>query len=190
MRLWLKVMIYTVVLLSNTRLLSCSISKKKLGCNAQLIVDEFGEKLLEELDYLQEARNIQVQHGQTLHFVCTVSRVSLCNNQVNHIMQYHAVRTKPLFPSAKLTMLSLLGMILGDTSHKCNSASSIMLAFPAQSCNFCCCASGCRLLFFPVNVTSVLVLEFFMHRSYCRWAVETCAEVYLCIMTKLSNHAL
>jgi len=29
-----------------------------LGCNAQLIVDEFGEKLLEELDYEQEARNI------------------------------------------------------------------------------------------------------------------------------------
>lgn len=39
---------------------TCSTSKKKLGCNAQLIVDEFGEKLLEELDYLQEARNIQV----------------------------------------------------------------------------------------------------------------------------------
>ena len=33
---------------------------KKLGCNAELIVDEFGEKLLEELDYAQEARNIQV----------------------------------------------------------------------------------------------------------------------------------
>ena len=39
---------------------ACSTSKRKLGCNAQLIVDEFGEKLLEELDYLQEARNIQV----------------------------------------------------------------------------------------------------------------------------------
>lgn len=36
-----------------------STSKRKLGCNAQLIVDDFGEKLLEELDYLQEARNIQ-----------------------------------------------------------------------------------------------------------------------------------
>ena len=33
---------------------------RKLGCNAELIVDEFGEKLLEELDYAQEARNIQV----------------------------------------------------------------------------------------------------------------------------------
>mmetsp|Transcript_18681 Transcript_18681/g.56469 ORF Transcript_18681/g.56469 Transcript_18681/m.56469 type:complete len:672 (-) Transcript_18681:1930-3945(-) len=31
---------------------------RKLGCNAELIVDEFGEKLLEELDYAQEARNI------------------------------------------------------------------------------------------------------------------------------------
>jgi len=27
------------------------ISIQKLGCNAELIVDEFGEKLLEELDY-------------------------------------------------------------------------------------------------------------------------------------------
>jgi hypothetical protein len=26
---------------------------QRLGCNAELIVDEFGEKLLEELDYLQ-----------------------------------------------------------------------------------------------------------------------------------------
>ncbi|KAF3528877.1 hypothetical protein DY000_02036890 [Brassica cretica] len=42
-------------------------SLQKLGCNAELIVDEFGEKLLEELDYtlltlsscLQEARNIE-----------------------------------------------------------------------------------------------------------------------------------
>ncbi|GAB5366906.1 hypothetical protein AAMO2058_001184100 [Amorphochlora amoebiformis] len=34
-------------------------SAKQLGCNAQLIIDEFGEKLLEELDYTQECRNIQ-----------------------------------------------------------------------------------------------------------------------------------
>ncbi|KAL2525322.1 putative aarF domain-containing protein kinase [Abeliophyllum distichum] len=33
-------------------------SIQKLGCNAELIVDEFGEKLLEELDYNLEARNI------------------------------------------------------------------------------------------------------------------------------------
>jgi predicted unusual protein kinase regulating ubiquinone biosynthesis (AarF/ABC1/UbiB family) len=29
------------------------VSIKKLGCNAELIVDEFGEKLLDELDYSQ-----------------------------------------------------------------------------------------------------------------------------------------
>lgn len=46
--------------MTSVMLLRCSTSKRKLGCNAQLIVDEFGEKLLEELDYLQEARNIQV----------------------------------------------------------------------------------------------------------------------------------
>ena len=33
-------------------------SVRALGCNAQLIVDEFGEKLLEELDYVQEGRNL------------------------------------------------------------------------------------------------------------------------------------
>eukprot|EP00850_Spirogloea_muscicola_P005063 SM000022S07277 [mRNA] locus=s22:935488:939496:+ [translate_table: standard] len=35
------------------------VSLRKLGCNAELIVDEFGEKLLEELDYTLEARNIE-----------------------------------------------------------------------------------------------------------------------------------
>lgn len=35
------------------------ISLQKLGCNAELIVDEFGEKLLEELDYTLEALNIE-----------------------------------------------------------------------------------------------------------------------------------
>ena len=35
-------------------------SRKRLGCNATLILDEFGQKILEELDYLQEARNIEV----------------------------------------------------------------------------------------------------------------------------------
>ena len=34
------------------------VSMRRLGCNAQLIVDEFGEKLLEELDYVQEGRNL------------------------------------------------------------------------------------------------------------------------------------
>ena len=32
----------------------------RLGCNSELILDEFGAKLLEELDYQQEARNIEV----------------------------------------------------------------------------------------------------------------------------------
>ncbi|GLI61835.1 hypothetical protein VaNZ11_004341 [Volvox africanus] len=36
-----------------------TLSRRRLGCDARLIVDEFGEKLLEELDYTQEARNIQ-----------------------------------------------------------------------------------------------------------------------------------
>ena len=30
-----------------------AFSQKQLGCNAELVVDEFGEKLLEELDYMQ-----------------------------------------------------------------------------------------------------------------------------------------
>jgi predicted unusual protein kinase regulating ubiquinone biosynthesis (AarF/ABC1/UbiB family) len=34
-------------------------AQERLGCSPELIVDEFGEKLLEELDYTQEARNIQ-----------------------------------------------------------------------------------------------------------------------------------
>lgn len=32
-------------------------SLRRLGCNAELIVDEFGEKLLEELDYVQVGAN-------------------------------------------------------------------------------------------------------------------------------------
>ena len=35
-----------------------AVAIERLGCNAQLIVDEFGEKLLEELDYVQEGRNL------------------------------------------------------------------------------------------------------------------------------------
>jgi hypothetical protein len=40
------------------------VSRQRLGCDAELIVDEFGEKLLEELDYTQEARNIEVGGGR------------------------------------------------------------------------------------------------------------------------------
>jgi predicted unusual protein kinase regulating ubiquinone biosynthesis (AarF/ABC1/UbiB family) len=36
-------------------------AQARLGCNSELILDEFGEKLLEELDYAQEARNIQAR---------------------------------------------------------------------------------------------------------------------------------
>lgn len=35
------------------------MAQARLGCNSELILDEFGEKLLEELDYQQEARNIE-----------------------------------------------------------------------------------------------------------------------------------
>lgn len=35
------------------------LAVRRLGCDASLVVDEFGEKLLEELDYRQEARNIE-----------------------------------------------------------------------------------------------------------------------------------
>ena len=43
----------------------------RLGCNSELILDEFGEKLLEELDYQQEARNIQARAAE--HAVGAVS---------------------------------------------------------------------------------------------------------------------
>ncbi|KAL6763578.1 ABC1 family-domain-containing protein [Haematococcus lacustris] len=36
-----------------------TFARQRLGCKPELIVDEFGQKLLEELDYVQEARNIQ-----------------------------------------------------------------------------------------------------------------------------------
>jgi predicted unusual protein kinase regulating ubiquinone biosynthesis (AarF/ABC1/UbiB family) len=35
------------------------IARRRLGCSATIIVDEFGEKLMEELDYGLEAQNIQ-----------------------------------------------------------------------------------------------------------------------------------
>lgn len=48
---------------------------RKLGCNAELIVDEFGEKLLEELDYAQEARNIDVSVVRKLYYwMCTLCK--------------------------------------------------------------------------------------------------------------------
>jgi predicted unusual protein kinase regulating ubiquinone biosynthesis (AarF/ABC1/UbiB family) len=35
-----------------------AVAVRRLGCDAPTIIDEFGEKLLEELDYKQEARNM------------------------------------------------------------------------------------------------------------------------------------
>ncbi len=46
----------------------------RLGCNSELILDEFGEKLLEELDYQQEARNIEVRPTATPCTVMCISR--------------------------------------------------------------------------------------------------------------------
>lgn len=45
-----------------------SLAQRRLGCAAELVVDEFGEKLLEELDYTQEAKNIEVGLGFGLGF--------------------------------------------------------------------------------------------------------------------------
>ena len=55
---------YPTIILQGSRLLLVQV---RLGCNSELILDEFGEKLLEELDYQQEARNIQVS---TLTYGC------------------------------------------------------------------------------------------------------------------------
>jgi predicted unusual protein kinase regulating ubiquinone biosynthesis (AarF/ABC1/UbiB family) len=49
-----------------------TISRQRLGCDAELIVDEFGQKILEELDYNQEARNIE-EFGQNFKGDPTVS---------------------------------------------------------------------------------------------------------------------
>ena len=45
-------------LLRQAAFLVNAIAVRRLGCNAPTIIDEFGEKLLEELDYKQEARNM------------------------------------------------------------------------------------------------------------------------------------
>ena len=47
--------------------LANSLSRKRLGTNAELILDEFAAKLLEELDYRQEARNIEVGSMVSCH---------------------------------------------------------------------------------------------------------------------------
>lgn len=61
------------------------LSRARLGCDAELVVDEFGEKLLEELDYLQEARNIE-EFGRNFAGDATVKipwvRRDLCGGRV------------------------------------------------------------------------------------------------------------
>lgn len=62
-----------------------TLSRQRLGCNAELVVDEFGEKLLEELDYMQEARNIE-EFGRNFANDPTVKipwvRRDLCGSRV------------------------------------------------------------------------------------------------------------
>ena len=54
------VIIQDLFIFRNLARLANSFARRRLGTNAELIVDEFAEKLLEELDYNQEARNIEV----------------------------------------------------------------------------------------------------------------------------------
>eukprot|EP00882_Tetradesmus_deserticola_P002208 GHRQ01002360.1.p1 GENE.GHRQ01002360.1~~GHRQ01002360.1.p1 ORF type:complete len:697 (+),score=310.24 GHRQ01002360.1:143-2092(+) len=62
-----------------------AFSQQRLGCNAELVVDEFGQKLLEELDYMQEARNIE-EFGRNFASDPTVKipwvRRDLCGSKV------------------------------------------------------------------------------------------------------------
>lgn len=51
-----------------------ALSQQRLGCNAELIVDEFGEKLLEELDYNQ----VRVQPSFLLTHVRAAARACPC----------------------------------------------------------------------------------------------------------------
>ena len=54
----------------------------RLGCNSELILDEFGEKLLEELDYQQEARNIQARAQIAAPTLAMSSRDTRLNNMM------------------------------------------------------------------------------------------------------------
>ncbi len=56
-------------------------AQERLGCNAQLIVDEFGEKIMEELDYSQEARNIQVRGRKIYETSLTTVLVDVVSDQ-------------------------------------------------------------------------------------------------------------
>ena len=57
------------------------ISLQKLGCNAELIVDEFGEKLLEELDYtlvLSETASSPLQIREKILFIENRKKMCVC----------------------------------------------------------------------------------------------------------------
>lgn len=63
------------------------ISLQKLGCNAELIVDEFGEKLLEELDYTLVPSRL---YSISLSFVFFISfnedvNIGLCLISLNQV---------------------------------------------------------------------------------------------------------
>ena len=54
-----------------------AFSQQRLGCNAELVVDEFGEKLLEELDYMQVAAlSIEVRQKLQKHRPETLGQAS------------------------------------------------------------------------------------------------------------------
>lgn len=95
---------------------ACRISQKKLGCNAQLIVDEFGEKLLEELDYLQEARNIQVQFSALTPIAALVQLLFLYCKPLalaEHTSNYFCITSFQQFSrSERPDLLNINGAIL------------------------------------------------------------------------------
>lgn len=63
----------------------------RLGCNSELILDEFGEKLLEELDYQQEARNIEVRPS-TANLVTVDNYIRLIRLQPATSMLFRTVQ--------------------------------------------------------------------------------------------------
>jgi hypothetical protein len=93
-----------------------AVTQARLGCNSELILDEFGEKLLEELDYQQEARNIEARpelvqliclpcpacHAKLavmtlclLSLKCVLTQVAKCSAPSCGMNCYVAVQEKP-----------------------------------------------------------------------------------------------
>ena len=64
------VIVQDLFIFRNLARLANSFARRRLGTDAALIVDEFAEKLLEELDYNQEARNIEVRARLPLYSSC------------------------------------------------------------------------------------------------------------------------